>query len=166
MTSGFHVTRLEGDFTPLRQNYEMALPAPGWRQLAQIHFFHIFGFFSKIYKLHLFQFPKKIFSLHPSLLVRLLKFTLLRAVNPFFNFFVHVYLPFTRKRIVSLYFGRDARTRSGVGISEVFGPPIFHIKVGSPVRCLAQEHKKRTCRLVLPDLLNAEPSMKAGDTIF
>ena len=30
--------------------------------------------------------------------------------------FVHIYPPFTRKRIVSLYFGRDVRTRLGVAI--------------------------------------------------
>ena len=32
---------------------------------------------------------------------------------------VHIYPPFTRKRIVSLYFGLDVRTRLGVAISEV-----------------------------------------------
>ena len=32
---------------------------------------------------------------------------------------VHVYSPFTRKRIVSLYFGRDVQTRLEVAISEV-----------------------------------------------
>ena len=42
--------------------------------------------------------------------------------------FVHIYPPFTRKRIVSLYFGRDVRTRLGVAIFEVSGPPVFHIK--------------------------------------
>ena len=35
---------------------------------------------------------------------------------------------------------------------EVYGPPVFHIKVGRPVKCLAQEHNKRTCRLVLHNL--------------
>ena len=50
----------------------------------------------------------------------------------FFVFvFVHIYPPFTRKRIVSLYFGRDVRTRLGVAIFEVSGPPIFHIKAGA-----------------------------------
>ena len=44
---------------------------------------------------------------------------------------VHVYPPFTRKRIVSLYFGRDVRPRFGVVISEVYGRPVFHIKVGA-----------------------------------
>ena len=34
----------------------------------------------------------------------------------FFFVFVHIYPPFTRKRIVSLYFGRDVRTRLGVAI--------------------------------------------------
>ena len=29
------------------------------------------------------------------------------------------------------------RTRLGVAISEVSGPPVFHIKVGRPIECLA-----------------------------
>ena len=33
-----------------------------------------------------------------------------------FFVFVHIHPPFTRKRIVSLYFGRDVRTRLGVAI--------------------------------------------------
>ena len=38
-----------------------------------------------------------------------------------------------------------------------YGPPVFHIKVGRPVKCLAQGHNKRTCRLVLHNLpINAE----------
>ena len=41
---------------------------------------------------------------------------------------VHIYPPFTRKRIVLLYFGRDVRTLLGVAISEVSEPPVFHIK--------------------------------------
>ena len=41
---------------------------------------------------------------------------------------VHIYPPFTRKRIVSLYFGRDVRTHLVVAISEMSGPPVFHIK--------------------------------------
>ena len=40
----------------------------------------------------------------------------------------HIYPPFTRKRIVSLYFGRDVRTRLGAAIFEVSGRPVFHIK--------------------------------------
>ena len=43
----------------------------------------------------------------------------------------HIYPPFTRKRIVSLYFGRHVRTRLGVAIFEVSGPPVFHIKAGA-----------------------------------
>ena len=31
--------------------------------------------------------------------------------------------------IVSLYFGRNVTTRLGVAISEVYGPPVSHIKV-------------------------------------
>ena len=45
--------------------------------------------------------------------------------------FVHIYPPFTRKRIVLLYFGRNVRTRLGVAIFEVSGPPVFHIKAGA-----------------------------------
>ena len=41
---------------------------------------------------------------------------------------VHIYLPFTSKRIVSLYFGREVSARLGVAISEMSGPPVFHIK--------------------------------------
>ena len=52
-----------------------------------------------------------------------------RTINQIFFFvFVHIYPPFTRKRIVSLYFGRDLRTRLGVAIFEVSGPSVFHIK--------------------------------------
>ena len=67
-------------------------------------------------------------------------------------FICHIYPPFTRKRIVSLHFGREVRTRLGVAFFEVYGPPVFHIKVGRPVKCLAQGHNKRTCRLVLHNL--------------
>ena len=52
----------------------------------------------------------------------------------------------------TVYFERDIPTRLGVIISEVSGPPVFHIKVGSPFRCLAQGHNKRTCRLALHNL--------------
>ena len=67
----------------------------------------------------------------------------------FFLFYLPYLPPFTRKRIVSLYFGREVRTRLGVAFFEVYRPPVFHIKVGRPVECLAQGHNKRTCRLVL-----------------
>ena len=45
-----------------------------------------------------------------------------------FFLFVHIYPTFTRKRIVSLYFEWDVRTRFGVAIFEVSGPPVFHVK--------------------------------------
>ena len=48
-----------------------------------------------------------------------------------FCFICHFYPPFTRKRIVSLYFGRDVRTRLGVAFFEVYAPPVFHIKAGA-----------------------------------
>ena len=53
------------------------------------------------------------------------------CIIPSFFFICHIYPPFTRKRIVSLYFGRDVRTRLGVATSEGSGPPVFHIKAGS-----------------------------------
>ena len=43
----------------------------------------------------------------------------------------HIYPPFTRKPIASLCFGRYVRTRLGVTISEVSGPPVFHMKNGA-----------------------------------
>ena len=67
----------------------------------------------------------------------------------FFVFIYHIYPPFTRKRIVLLCFGRNVRTRLEVAISEVFGLPVFHIKVWRPIKCLAQEHNQRTCRFGL-----------------
>ena len=79
----------------------------------------------------------------------------------FFVFICHIYPPFTRKRIASLYFGREVRTRLGVAFFEVNGPPVFHIKVGRPVKCLVQEHNKRTCRLVLHNL-PLMPNAKQG----
>ena len=36
--------------------------------------------------------------------------------------------------------------------SRFCGPPVFHIKMGHPVKCLAQGHNKQTCRLVLHNL--------------
>ena len=50
------------------------------------------------------------------------------CVNQFFLFICHIYPPFTRKRIVSLYFGRYVRTRLGVTISKLSGSPVFNIK--------------------------------------
>ena len=51
------------------------------------------------------------------------------AMNDSKLFFIcHIYPLFTRKQVVSLYFGRDVRTRLGVAISEESGPSVFHIK--------------------------------------
>ena len=41
------------------------------------------------------------------------------STNKSFFCIVHAFLPFTRKQIVSLYFGQDVRTRLGVAIFEV-----------------------------------------------
>ena len=38
----------------------------------------------------------------------------------------HIYPSFSRKRIVSLYFGRNVRTRLGAAICDMSGPPVFH----------------------------------------
>ena len=54
-----------------------------------------------------------------------------RKIWKFFCFTCHIYPSFTRKRIASIYFGRDVRTRLGVAISEVSGPPVFPIKAGA-----------------------------------
>ena len=42
----------------------------------------------------------------------------------------HIHPPFTKKRIVPLYFGRDVWPRLEVATSEVSGPPVFHLKTG------------------------------------
>ena len=47
------------------------------------------------------------------------------------EYIVHIYSPFMRKQIVSLYFGRDVRTRLEVAIFEVSGPPVFLVKAGA-----------------------------------
>ena len=69
-------------------------------------------------------------------------FTIAAVLFCLFCFICHIYPPFTRKRIVSLYFGREVCTRLGVAFFEVYGPPVFHMKVGRPVKCLAQGHNK------------------------
>ena len=52
--------------------------------------------------------------------------------NIFFLYYIfHIYPPFTRKRVVLLYFGLGVRTRLGVAFFEVYGPPVFHIKAGA-----------------------------------
>ena len=85
----------------------------------------------------------------PESLQNNIKQILLRRILRDFFFICHIYPPFTRKRIALPYFARDVRTRLGVAITVVSGAPVFHIKAGRPVKCLAQGHNKRTCRLVL-----------------
>ena len=68
----------------------------------------------------------------------------------------HIYPPFTRKRIVSLYFEREVRTRLGVSFFEVYRPPVFHIKVGRPVKCLAQGQQANLPACSPQPPLNAE----------
>ena len=47
------------------------------------------------------------------------------------NCIVNIYPLFTRKRMVSLCFGRDVRLCSGVAIFEVCESPVFHIMAGA-----------------------------------
>ena len=74
----------------------------------------------------------------------------------FFVFLFLFYLPYLssihEKANCIAILGREVRTRLGVAFFEVYGPPVFHIKVGRPVKCLAQGHNKRTCRFVLHNL--------------
>ena len=81
-----------------------------------------------------------------------------------FCFICHFYPPFTRKRIVSLYFGREVRTRLGVAFFEVYGPPVFHIKLGRPVKCLAQGHNKHDKWILL--LSNLCDMMTVLNTLY
>ena len=78
--------------------------------------------------------------------------SMLREYPLFYILICQIYPPFTRKRIVSLCFGRYVRPRFGVAIFELSKPPVFHIRVRRPVKCLAQERNKRTCRLALHNL--------------
>ena len=86
----------------------------------------------------------------------------------FFFVFVHIYPPFTRKRIVSLYFGRDVRTRLGVAIFEVSGPPVFHIKAGGvPLNALPKDTTSELAGLFSTTSHKCRaPSREAVDTIF
>ena len=64
-----------------------------------------------------------------------------------------IYLPSTRKRIVSLYIGRDVHSCFGVAIFEVSTPPVFPIKMGGSheMPCLSTQQTN------LPKIpLNAE----------
>ena len=65
-----------------------------------------------------------------------------------FFFICHMYPPFTRKRYIAMFWTVSPH-RLGVAISW---SSVFHIKMGRPVKCLAQGHNKRTCRLVLHNL--------------
>ena len=91
--------------------------------------------------------------------------SMLREYPLFYILICQIYPPFTRKRIVSLCFGRYVRPRLGIAISELSKPPVFHIRVGRPVKCLAQGHNKRTCRLTLHNLAYI-PSAKQGSCAY
>ena len=61
---------------------------------------------------------------------------------------------------MSLYFGREVRTRLGVAIFVVSWPLVIHIKMGTSRQVFARGHK-RTCGLVLHNL-HKMPSAKQG----
>ena len=70
-----------------------------------------------------------------------------------FIFILHL----RKSELVSLYFGRDVRTRLGIAIFEVSGPPVFHIKAGASrsVPCpRTQQANLPACSLQPP--INAE----------
>ena len=70
-----------------------------------------------------------------------------------FSVFFGIFVFHSRESELYRYvFGRYVRTRLGVAFSEVSGPPVFHIKMGCPVKYLAQEHSKQACQLVLHNL--------------
>ena len=72
-------------------------------------------------------------------------------------FICPIYPPFTRKQIVSLYFGRDVRTRLGVAISEMSRSPVFYIKVGRPVKVPCPKTQQASLVACSPQpLINAE----------
>ena len=80
---------------------------------------------------------------------------------------VHIYSPFTRKQIVSLYFGRNVRARLEVAIVEMSGPPVFHMKAGRHVKCLAKDITSEHPGLFSTTFPKCRaPSRKAVDTIF
>ena len=77
----------------------------------------------------------------------------------FFFFFVFRLISIRGRHSRYLYFCNmafvlrsDALPATNPLIGGKTGPPACHIKVGRPVKCLAQRHNKRTCRLVLHNL--------------
>ena len=85
-----------------------------------------------------------------------------KVSSEFFYFFIyHIYPPFTRKRIVSLCFGRLSALAWELLFPRCEGHLSSTERGRRPVRCLAQEHNTRTCRLVLHSLPKM-PSAKQG----
>ena len=81
---------------------------------------------------------------------------------------VYVCLPLTRKQIVSLSFKQDVRTRLGVAISEVSGPPLFHRCLGGvPLSALPKDTTSELVGLFSTTYLKRRSSSReAMDTIF
>ena len=59
----------------------------------------------------------------------------------------------------------DALLTTTLYVEEKTGPPVFNIKVGRPVKCLAHRHYKRTCRLVLNLLLSTYHAILFGGVL-
>ena len=84
----------------------------------------------------------------------------------FFLFFVLFYLPYLssiheKANCIAILWTGSPHSLGSCLFRGFYGPPVFHIKVGRPVKCLAQGHNKLTCRLVLHNLPEM-PSAKQG----
>ena len=86
----------------------------------------------------------------------------------FFFFICHFYPPFTRKRIVSQYFGRDVRTRLGVAFFEVLWATCLpHKGGGIPLSALPKDTTSELAGLFSTTSHKCRaPSREAIDTIF
>ena len=85
----------------------------------------------------------------------------------FFFFICHIYPSLTRKGIVLLYFGREVRTRLWFAFFEVYGPPVFHIKVGIPQSALPKDTTSELAGLFSTTSPKCRaPSGEAVNTIF
>ena len=91
----------------------------------------------------------------------------LKAFLRTFLFFYHVYSLFARKRIVTLYFGRDVCTRLGVAIFEVWGTCLARKGRGVSLSALSQDTTSELASLFFTTSPKCRaPSREAVDTIF
>ena len=92
---------------------------------------------------------------------------MMTAISAWWTFFVFLfYLPYLssiheKANCIAILWTGSPHSLGSCLFRDFYGPPVFHIKVGHPVKCLAQGHNKRTCRLVLHSLPEM-PSAKQG----